>query len=146
MTVPATMRQTAPYPRLLDTLVDQLTYKPAWQVTLLDRARGQGSSGLTLSILISTPDSYAPQEMRQVMHYMPVPPAAYDERSWQRWLFEQILLVERHEAMEFFQINHRRPYAPNHGPGRDPYQVMEIGTAADAETSYLGVRAAGSQP
>lgn len=34
---------------------------------------------------------------------MPVPAAAYNEQSWTRWLLEQILLVEKHEAMEFFK-------------------------------------------
>lgn len=76
---------------------------------------------------------------------MPVPPAAYDRRSWQRWLFDQVLLVEQHEACEFFQVDGRRPYAPNHGPGRNPYTIHELGTAADAETDFRGRRDTGTQ-
>ncbi len=57
---------------------------------------------------------------------MPVPPASYNKRSWQRWLFDQILLVERHETMEFFTIDEEKPYSPNHGPGNDPYIVAEL--------------------
>jgi len=77
-------------------------------------------------------------ETYRVNHYMPVPPAAFDERSWRRWLFDQCLLVERHEAMEFFAIDDERPYAPSHGPGNDPYIVREVGTETDQRTSFRG--------
>jgi hypothetical protein len=112
---------------------------------------------------------------------MPVPPAAYDARTWLRWLFDQFCLVEIHEAMEFFAVEshqsepddecaecghiathhdgrdsscadcestHRyreskpryvRPYAPNHGPGRNPYVVHELGLNIDARTSFRGI-------
>ena len=70
---------------------------------------------------------------------MPVPPAAYNRRSWQRWLFEQCLLGERHEAMEFFTISGEHPYAPNHGPGNDPYIDAELTTDEDRRTSFKGV-------
>jgi hypothetical protein len=132
------MRQTAPHPALLEELVAGLTYKAGWDFAVRDLDRGQGSQGLTLCIRIVTPDSYHPETLRRVMHYMPVPPAAFDVRSWRRWLFEQILLVERHEACEFFQVGGARPYAPHHGPGNDPYVVFELGTDEDVRTSYLG--------
>lgn len=138
MTTVYPMRQEAPFPTPLTQLVAGLDYKAGWSFTVKDTDRGQGSKGLTLCILITTPDSYNPEALRRVMHYMPVPPAAYDRRSWQRWLFDQILLVERHEACEFFQINGHRPYAPHHGPGNDPYIVFDHGTDEDVRTSYLG--------
>lgn len=133
-----TMRQEAPYPYVLAELVEALVYKPKWRFTLEDLDRGQGSQGLTLCILITTMDSYNHERQRSVMHYMLVPPAAYDVRSWRRWLFEQILLVERHEAAEFFTIDGTKPYAPHHGPGNDPYIVFDHGTDEDVRTSYKG--------
>lgn len=132
------MRQVAPDPEALAELVAALRYKAGWTFTLEDVDRGQGSAGLTLCILIDTPDSYRPERRRQVMHYMPVPPAAYDERSWRRWLFDQICLVERHEACEFFIVGDARPYAPHHGPGNDPYIVFDHGTDLDVRTSFRG--------
>jgi hypothetical protein len=110
--------------------------------------RGQGSEGLTLIITVDTVNSYhvAEGERIRVQHYMIVPAAAFDGRSWQRWLFDQVLLVERHEAAEFFRIGRdgwngqRRPYAPSHGPGNDPYMIREIGTVEDVQTSYRGER------
>lgn len=129
--------QSAPYPAELAALVGELSYKDGWEFSLEHLDRGQGSAGLTLCILIACPDSYTGR-MTRVMHYFPVPPAAYDARSWRRWLFEQVLLVERHEAMEFFTITGDKPYAPSHGPGNDPYVVRELGTDLDRRTSFRG--------
>jgi hypothetical protein len=103
--MPELMRQEAPYPTVLDALVRRLEYRDGWDFSLVDLDRGQGSKGLTLIIRVTTVNSYPPHEPLRVAHYMPVPPAAYDERSWQRWLFDQILLVERHEACEFFRTD-----------------------------------------
>jgi hypothetical protein len=131
--------QESPYPHLLKFLVENLKYKKGWDFYLVDHYdRGQGSKGLTLQISIATPDSYHPEKMIRVNHLFPVIPAAYDRRSWQRWLFDQILLVERHEACEFFSILDDKPYAPSHGPGNDPYLVRELGTNEDQRTSFRG--------
>jgi hypothetical protein len=135
---PGAMRQEAPYPAELATLVGQLWYKPGWHFELRDLDRGQESKGLTLVITIAGPDTYDPERNIRVAHYMPVPPAAYDMRSWRRWLFDQTLLVERHEACEFFVLDGDRPYAPSHGPGNDPYLVREVGTEVDRRTSFRG--------
>lgn len=148
------MRQEAPFPTVLDELVRELRYKRGWTFRLADLDRGQGSKGLTLVINITGPNSYHPEQQISVNHYMLVPPAAYDGRSWQRWLFDQVLLVERHEAMEFFRLVHtgdfikssgervssyeKRPYAPSHGPGNDPYLIREVGTDVDQRTSFRG--------
>ena len=143
------LTQEAPYPEGLSVLIERLKYRPGWTFTLENIDRGQNSSGLTLIITTQGYDSYHPDrgETYRVHHYMPVPPAAFDVRSWQRWIFDQLLLVERHEAMEFFAIcdshgsEHTvRPYAPSHGPGNDPYMVREIGTELDQMTSFRGMR------
>lgn len=146
--------QTAPYPGLLASLVERSRYRPGWKVWLENTDRdkdGAGNvigAGLTLVVRTCGYDSYHPDrgENYRVLHYFPVPPATYDERSWRRWLFEQLLLVERHEAMEFFAIQEAgpggpvlsRPYAPSHGPGNDPYIVREVGTELDQRTRFTG--------
>lgn len=139
------MLQQAPYPVILARLVERLSYRKGWKFELVDADRGQGSKGLTLAITVSTLNSYPPHNPIRVCHYMLVPPASYDARSWQWWLFEQCLLVERHEAMEFFTIHDSpgsehfvKPYAPLHGPGNDPYLVTEIATGLDRRTSFRG--------
>lgn len=132
------MHQEAPDPQALRELVDQLDYK-GWQVYLADLDRGQGSKGLTLVITREGPDTYNPQNIIRVNHYMPVPPAAFNASSWQRWLFGQFLLVERHEAAEFFIIGGERPYAPNHGNGEDPYIIHDLATDEQRRTSFRNV-------
>ena len=128
----------APWPTALSELVAVCEYRPGWRIYLSHLDRGQGCKGLTLVITTNTVDSYHPEQQIKVSHYFPVPPAAYDTRSWQRWLFEQYRLVESHECAEFFQIAGERPYAPSHGPGNDPYLIREIGTDLDQRTSFRG--------
>lgn len=131
------MRQCAPFPRILRDLVQCLRYREGWLFALADIDRGQGSSGLTLVITTLGTNSYHPEQTDyRVNHYMIVPAASYDERSWRRWLFEQVHLVELHEAMEFFEIDGEKPYAPSHGFGQDPYLVREIGTDGDRRMSF----------
>lgn len=134
--------QEAPFPQALQLLVKNLRYRPGWKFHLGQLDRGQGSRGLTLVITTLGYDSYHVDqgETYRVNHYMPVPPAAFNLSSWRMWLFEQLLLVERHEAMEFFQVAGERPYAPNHKPGWSPYIVTELTSVEDRETDFRGVR------
>ncbi|WP_319456860.1 MULTISPECIES: hypothetical protein [unclassified Mycobacterium] len=134
------MTQTAPYPVVLAELVEALAYKPHWRVQLRDMDRDDAGRehGLTFVVTTYCVDSYHPEDVRPVNHYFPVPPATYDRRSWQRWLFDRFVDVETHEVMEFFQIGGERPYAPSHGPGNDPYLVREVGTELDRRTSFRG--------
>ena len=132
------MTQAAPHPERLAALVEKLTYKRGWSFELQHMDRGQGSLGLTLVIEVECEDSYRPDRTTRVLHYMIVPAASYDERAWMRWLLDQVLLVEQHEACEFFKVDGKRPYSPNHGPGRNPYSILEKGSALDAATFFTG--------
>lgn len=144
----------APFPLELEKLVETLQYRPGWTFTLADMDRDENQRdvhgiltpialhciGLTLDIITLGYHSYHEErgETYSVHHYMPVPAATYNRASWRRWLLDQCLLVERHEACEFFAVAGTKPYAPSHGPGSDPYLVREVGTDEDVRTSYLG--------
>lgn len=134
----AVMRQRAPYPELLERLIGELGYRAGWSFSLEDIDRGQGSEGLTFIAIGMYPDSYHPDRTIRVAHYFPVPPAAYNEQSWRRWLLDRILEIERHEACEFFKLDGERPYAPHHGPGNDPYIVFEHGSDQERRTLFTG--------
>lgn len=142
-----TMLQTAPYPYELEDLVKGARLWPGWQVRLVDIVRdpadthGAEGKGLTLCIQTLGYDSYHPERGSNysVEHRFVVPAATYNRRSWQRWLFDQYAKVFLHEAMESFEIDGERPYAPHHGPGNDPYTVFEHGTAKDVQTSFRGI-------
>lgn len=143
--------QSAPDPAPLWDIMRNVIYKRGWQIYLQTVDRGQSCAGLTLTIDLTTTDSYDPASRITVRHYFPVPAAAYNRSSWMRWLFERILDVERHEAMEFFIVTETvtemtnddvqegqshvrlverevRPYAPNHGEGECPYTIRELNT------------------
>jgi len=138
--MPDMMTQEAPFPVALAELVKELTYRPGWHFSLQQVDRGQGSVGLTFCAVGQYPDTYAPENTIRVMHYFIVPAASYNAKSWRRWLFDRILEIERHEAAEFFQIGGERPYAPNHGPGHDPYFLVpeELTTADDRRVRFDG--------
>lgn len=141
---PGRNRQDAPYPGQLADLVENLALEPGWKVWLSDETRDTGSPeqghGLTLSIRTVSFDTYHPDRGRyyRVLHTFAVPPATYNRQSWQRWLFDRYVDVLRHEAMEFFAVDGQRPYAPNHGPGHDPYVVRELTTDIDRRTQFTG--------
>lgn len=112
--------------QILADLVPLISYKPGWTFALEELDRGQGCQGLTLLIGAMVPDSTNPDAMTGVLHLMPVLPAAYNRTAWEDWIFEQIQMVEKHEAMEFFHVEGRAPYFSDHGPGRNPYARMRI--------------------
>lgn len=147
MSTEPTNTNKAPFPAELAELVEALSYRPGWHFELTDEDRGQGSEGLTFKILSKGYDTYNPDrgETYRVWHYFPVPPAAYNRESWMRWLLDRLIDVETHETCEFLQIAGKRPFAPNHGPGWDPYVVRELNTSEAAETSFRGDRDEGSQ-
>lgn len=137
------MRQEAPYPEALADLVRRARFRQRYELWLQDLDRGQDSKGLTLVIQTAEVDTYHPDVPRPVHHYFIVPAASYNRQSWQRWLFERLRDVDVHEAMEWFRLvaddgSEHRPYAPNHGPGWDPYLVTELTTDTDRRTSFRG--------
>lgn len=144
------MSQSAPFPKELAALVEKTTYKPGWTFTLkhmvrenvdpADRSSAPLSEGLTLDIVSQTFDSHHPERGNnyRVHHYVIVPPATFNEASWQRWILERLLEIERHEACEFFRIDGEQPYAPTHGPGDDPYVIRDLATDEQRRTSFKG--------
>jgi hypothetical protein len=136
--------QTAPYPEELAWLVAELTYRPGWSFKLSDvtdrDTASEEASGLTLLVYTVGYDTYHPEngQTYRVAHHFPVPAATYNEQSWRRWLLDCVIKVETHEACEFFQIDGERPYAPQHGPGNDPYIIFEHGSDVERRTSFRG--------
>lgn len=137
----------APYPEDLDEIVNNLEYRPGWTFGLVDIDRGQGSEGLTFIVTSQGYDTYNVNrgETYKVRHYFIVPAASYNRRSWLRWVLDRLIDIETHEVCEFMQVDGKRPFAPNHGPGFDPYVVREMNTIEDAETTFRGDRKEGSQ-
>lgn len=121
---------------------------------------GGEARGMTLIVQRVGPNTYNPDQQMIVNHYFAVPAATYNYESWLRWLFERLGDVDTHERMEDFAIASQevcdhdrlvpsrpcgecqkavtRPYAPNHGPGWDPYLITVERTELDRRTAYTG--------
>lgn len=147
---PTRMTQSAPYPHDLADLVQRWRYRPGWRARLFDDylrdpadTHGAEGRGFTLSIVADVMDTYHPDQRRPVQHLFIVPAATYTRESWRRWLRDCVLAVERHESMEWLRFvdddgGEVRPFAPTHGPGDDPYALVEYATDEQRRTSFRG--------
>lgn len=106
---------------VLSGLVERVRCKRGWFFRLHDE-----DGALRLVITVSGYDSYDPENPLRVAHFFPVPMATYNEKSWQRWIFEMCRRVENHELGEWFKVGDKRPFAPLHSPGEDPYTIHEF--------------------
>ena len=99
------------------SLVAGLRYKPGWVFKI------GGPGNTLLCVFATTPDSQHPTRQRTTQHQFPLPDLSGLELV--RWVFDQLILVELHEAGEFFQIDGRRPFFPHHQDEGSPYEHVE---------------------
>lgn len=114
------MRAGAPQ-QVWKLVVQELTkirYKPGWHF-FVEMIRNEPN----LTISTTTQDSYHPEvDDYHTAHHFVVPnDVVMNEKELNRWVFDCILLVELHEAMEFFQVDGMRPYAPIHSRAAGTY-------------------------
>jgi len=100
----------------LASLAGSLSYKPGWTF------KAGGPGGRSLCVFATTPDSMNPDRQRTTQH-MFVPPA--DCVDLVRWVFDCLLLAERHETGEFFQVDGARPFFPHHQGEGSPYDIVD---------------------
>lgn len=133
--------QSAPEPTDLIEIVSDWEYKPGWSARYHSdyRRSEDGCRGSTLVITVNGQDAYHPEERRVTGHIFGVPAATYNRKNWLRWFFDRVQDVEHHEMCESFVIKGERPYAPNHGPGHDPYFIREVSTDEERRTNNQGV-------
>jgi len=100
------------------TLVPTLAYKPGWTFKI------GGPGRQFLCVFARTTDSQNPATERTTQHMFPLP-AVTDAREFLRWVFEQLLLAELHEAGEFFSAGGHCPFFPHHQDEGSPYERVE---------------------
>lgn len=110
---------------MIDTAA--LAYKPGW------RFRRGGPLNRLLCVYSVTRDSNAPEKMRHTQHQFEIPDATPHE-GWTRWVFDRLLLIEQHEAGEFFSSGGRKPFYPNHEDAGSPYELVD--RTNDEETDH----------
>lgn len=119
------MWQTAPYPNALGRIIANLTYKE-WAFTLDFYEREVGGEGLTLRIRFQAEDHATPGVTVFLIHDFEVPSRVLDEPSWQRWVFDCVMLAERHESMELFKVDGQPVFFPEHKSTSDMYETKHV--------------------
>ena len=131
----------------LASVVAQVAYKDGWRVWLAYMKRPTehyaGSEGLTLCISATVPDSTRPGEATHVEHWMAVPPTSWERPTWERWVLDQLILVETHEAMEFYSVGGHKCYFPSHGSFRMCTPIRFIAAPALRYFIWAGCACAG---
>lgn len=121
-----TMWQTAPYPDILKQIIDVVAYKD-WSFTLDFYEREVGGEGLTLRVRFPAPDNCDPTgRIVFLIHDFEVPARTLDTESWQEWVFDAIMLAERHESMELFTVSGERVFYPAHKSTSDMYKTKHV--------------------
>lgn len=104
----------------LQRMLDGLSYRD-WRFVL----EGAAYPRETLVVLLREPDSNGGPRMIAVRHRFALPREDLGPAGWRRWLFDRILQVELHEAMERFRLDGERPFMPEHGLLSDPYVIVD---------------------
>lgn len=99
-------------------LIGSVAYKPGWVFKVA------GPLNRFLCVFATTLDSNQPSRERTTQHQFEIPDGL-DAEAFYRWVFAQLLLCEQHEAGEFFAVNGRRPFMPNHQDEGSPYDLVE---------------------
>jgi len=105
--------------QIAQTVTPTLSYKPGWSFKIA------GPLGRFLCIYATTPDSGHPERTRITQHQFEVPDAIDTHQGFVRWVFDCLLLCERHEAGEFLAVDGFRPFFPHHQNEGSPYELVE---------------------
>lgn len=160
------MLQWAPFPYDLQQLVREARCWSEWEFTLVHEQRDPPSThsgsagGLTMEIVVRAPDPYNPvpcdtcgklHNNTGTRFLYPVPAATYDQQTWMDWLMDCVEQTSLHEVREAFYLEYttvdgddkqttrqEHVFAPNHGPGRDPYRRYSYSTDEQKRTSFRG--------
>lgn len=119
------MWQRAPYPDYLRICVENTSYKD-WAFTLDYYEREVGGEGLTLRIRFQAEDHATPGVAVFLIHDFEVPARVLDRPSWERWVFDCIMLAERHESMELFKVYDKPVFFPEHKSTSDMYETKHV--------------------
>jgi hypothetical protein len=136
------LSRSGSWPAELEDLVSRVRCYPGWEFRFEEGVYDDGQvTQLRLIITVSHVDSYEPRNPRRTHFHYPVPGVTYDRASWQRWLRDRVADVQVHEDGEWLRFAYQRPatweddvvevverpFAPHHGPGRDPNRQVEVG-------------------
>lgn len=88
----------------LNKILERFTYKPSWTFTICEGR---------LFIRALAPDTDDHTKIIPINFQTSIPRFRTPDYPWDRWLLDQILNVERHEAEEFFKIDGVKVFDPH---------------------------------
>jgi hypothetical protein len=107
----------------IEALLQRITYREGWSFDVI----AHGGWARALRIRVNTTDPHLSRDGRTVGvlidHQFQVPWFVMGEAETLRWLLDNVLAVERHEACEWLQVDGIAPFMPEHGEGSDPYRI-----------------------
>ncbi len=118
---------------VLQKIISETAFWPDWSFRLADE-----DGAKRLVITIDTVSNYDQTKPFRVSHWHPVPIATYNEKTWRRWIFDQVMRTLNHEVGESLRFAGSRPFAPCHGPGEDPYIVHDSRSDEELRTMQDG--------
>lgn len=88
----------------LRAILAKFTYKPGWRFYV--------EKGM-LRVDAMVVDAYDHNKMTPLGYLHGIPSHVREDFPWERWLLDQIIEIERHEAMEFFEIDGVKVFDPH---------------------------------
>ncbi len=105
-------------------IINNLTYKENWSFSIGSYASWQKILKIQLNVRDSNPPIRKGMTTQVLVdHQFPIPPYFMTHEEAERWILDCTILVEQHEACEFFRIGERAPFYPNHDIGGHPYRI-----------------------
>lgn len=134
--------QISPHP--IEAVINRITYKPGWNfsvrhpgpslvieavtedsdlVQINEEPIDVTSNGAVTKLKV---DPLTELPLRIFEHSFAIPPAPPENQEWWlRFIFDCIVLVERHEAREFLRLDRERIFAPPHFGKPDRFGVTD---------------------
>lgn len=88
----------------LERLLQTFTYKPDWAFTIIEE-------GLLIRLIAVDTDNH--RNRIPITFSIGIPSFVRPDFPWDRWLLDQIMEVEKHEAREFFKVNGVKVFDPH---------------------------------
>jgi hypothetical protein len=94
----------------LEAMLARVTYKPGWRLEI----RPSPAQGVqkALYVVAEIANSWRPEEDGYFGRSAPIPPSL-DKAAFYRFVFEEVLEMERHEAREWFRVDGVPPFDPH---------------------------------
>lgn len=92
-------------------LLAEITYKPGWRFSITPYSSRPAMGFLLIEYMAE--DTYTNAGMIKIGRRIPMPRCFADGKHFLRWIFEQIMLTERHESSEWFRFRSVMIYDPH---------------------------------